>query len=309
MATLSTSPGVCLLSPAERGRDAPRGSITVRAHKGFTIVELLVVIAIIGVLVALLLPAVQSARASARRMHCANNLRQIGLGILQFVDVYRGHWPHLAGHVHDLPDGMNQEDVSWIETLRPYTEGVDALRLCPEHHDLVEGRFRFDRRETTADGVAIDDGDDRRVAATSYAMNGYLRDRSPKPVGAPPPVITAWAAENEGVVDSFGKLLSTHDTILVIEATTYAVVNNYDHAHTYNWFSRANLANNAPPQRAVWRAVAGDPAEGVPCELAVGRHQGSVANYLYADGSVRAIAAEQVAEWCDAGFNFVIPPQ
>ena len=77
-----------LQSRGETSRSAPRWRAGVR-RRGFSFKELLVVIGVIGVLLALLLPAIQASREADRRMRCSNNLKQIGLGLLNYNDVFK----------------------------------------------------------------------------------------------------------------------------------------------------------------------------------------------------------------------------
>ena len=107
-------------------------------RKAFTLVELLVTIAIIGILIAILMPAVQAARGTARRIQCANQLHQIGLAFHQFFDINKGLIPR-SSH-----SALAHNQKPWGYAILPYMEGnkstaanklagglLDPLYRCP----------------------------------------------------------------------------------------------------------------------------------------------------------------------------------
>jgi prepilin-type N-terminal cleavage/methylation domain-containing protein len=104
---------------ASRG-DSPRS--------GFTLVELLVVIAIIGILVALLLPAVQAAREAARRSECSNNLKQIGLAVHNFHDTYKGLPMLTRGTTGGSAGDGGGRSSFWVEIF-PFAEQQNLFQM------------------------------------------------------------------------------------------------------------------------------------------------------------------------------------
>lgn len=123
-------------------------------RRAFTLVELLVVIAIIGVLIALLLPAVQQAREAARRMQCTNNLKQIALACHNYMDTYQENLP--PGAFYKLQSGQ-WNTHGWAVAILPFVE-----------QNALYERYNFSLAPTAAAHEEI-----RRTVVNGYVCPSY----------------------------------------------------------------------------------------------------------------------------------------
>ncbi|GAA4432355.1 DUF1559 domain-containing protein [Bremerella cremea] len=154
-----------------------------RSRHGFTLVELLVVIAIIGVLIALLLPAVQQAREAARRMHCGNNMKQMGIAIHNYHDTYRY-----------FPPGRVQSGEpywgNWCIAILPFIEqnalyeSYDHTVTCDHANNADEVKMRLEAFICPSDTMPTpirqpSSGFARDAHAMSYkGMSGYVENEA-----------------------------------------------------------------------------------------------------------------------------------
>ncbi len=128
-------------------------------RKGFTLVELLVVIAIIGILIALLLPAVQSAREAARRMQCSNNEKNIGLALLNYHDNHGVFPPGTFG---------SGTSWSWSARILPFMEVGDI-------HKQIDFSFNYNEYRPTVPPVVINN------RAMKTFVTTYICPSAPEP--------------------------------------------------------------------------------------------------------------------------------
>ncbi|MGI9427971.1 MAG: DUF1559 domain-containing protein [Bythopirellula sp.] len=184
---LERSPESGLYHRARHSCERPAQSCSGR-YAGFTLVELLVVIAIIGILVALLLPAVQAAREAARRSQCQNNLKQAGLALQNFHTAL-GHFPVGSSRTKSGDYGY-----SWWYEILPYMEESNTSErvdddasgyISPTAHDgaLYQYTFPMGRcPSSTLETYSWSPTDPYRFAPTYTGIAGCGDDRLPDAV-------------------------------------------------------------------------------------------------------------------------------
>jgi prepilin-type N-terminal cleavage/methylation domain-containing protein/prepilin-type processing-associated H-X9-DG protein len=150
-------------------------------RNAFTLIELLIVVAIVGLLIALLLPAVQSVRESARRAQCTNNLKQIGIAILLHHDQQR-HFPY-GGWGHEwvgVPDRgfKERQPGGWIYNILPFLEQRNL-------RELGAGGESDGYSKRVESELAIFTCPSRRTCAAWQISSRFAYMSNPKPAGTP----------------------------------------------------------------------------------------------------------------------------
>ena len=291
---------------------------------GFTLVELLVVIAIIGTLVGLLLPAVQSAREAARRSACTNNMKQLGLGLLNFESA-RKRLP-AASSGASTSSGSVAGGYSWICAILPFLEETNLYTNLSSNSNRLNSGFSTTLNNTQAQTslpqlVCPSFAGDKKSATansiTSAACTNY-KAVAASGFSAGPPVVPYSAGNLGGVItlEKYGSESQAPYTGITLAQITDGTSKTFMCGETREvtksawidgstcWITAANGAVTANPSGATlngstlaiadntktagtWAGYGGSADYGTSSN-----HQAGITLHVYADGHVGQVTPE-----------------
>jgi prepilin-type N-terminal cleavage/methylation domain-containing protein/prepilin-type processing-associated H-X9-DG protein len=281
-----------------------------RERHGFTLIELLVVIAIIGILIALLLPAVQKVREAATRMSCSNNLKQIGLALHHYHDTHATFPP---GGVTDGPCCSTPSGAAWTIYILPFLE-LDALykqyRFDKYNEDVENAPVRITYVRTYVcpsdrDANILGKPESGPGSGLDY-MPGSYRGVSGRSTGLDwfddPDTSRNLPFEWRGVLHKTSTVYGIHpesmaavtdgtsNTLVAGEYTTLTHLNRRTFwAYTYTSYNQSSVTQQTRVfqpdyDHCVDQGGAGDEN---PCKRGWGSFHANGANFVLCDGSVR----------------------
>jgi prepilin-type N-terminal cleavage/methylation domain-containing protein/prepilin-type processing-associated H-X9-DG protein len=230
------------------------------AKKAFTLIELLVVIAIIAILAAILFPVFGRARENARRSSCQSNLKQLGLGILQYTQDYDERYPG-GGAFYQVNLGGTNVYQTWDLTIQPYLKSYQII-TCPS--DAVTPEVNLPTIGTVRRSYSYANYMREGTGSSAPAANAAGRPLA----GIPAPALTVLLGERIG---------STADGVTKIDIANYNRFGTIGHSRTMASEVGKNFFDS-DPNTGTMQVTAGTG----------GRHLGTN-NLLFADGHVKAL--------------------
>jgi len=255
-----------------------------RASRAFTLIELLVVIAIIAILASILFPVFARARENARRASCMSNLKQIGLGLMQYIQDYDGKWPNRcfgygcyeAGYSYPYNAGR----YKWMDAIYPYINSEQVFD-CPS--DRLPYRNAADN--ATIRPYRYNYG---KYYFGSYGANtmyvGYPGQRG--------------FFHNEETTAGGAAQDPTADSSLEAPSTTVAITDSYAYDNYYPWQVYYTPGVGSPKTPPITTDSVTGNLHAVNADQ---RHLDTI-NVLWADGHVKSMKIDQLFKAGTGGF-------